>query len=543
MSPRQLYIRQLLLNDFRVRAEASGEGIITDLYNLTITGSFTKEYFERHDKEQPSFSKLLTLGLQCVVMSDQENNKPIISYLLEQGADPTRAYGTLINFKRATWPIFHEHSKYDDTHYESDDCFDDEFVDKANENSNDDADDESLNTDRDNDDCATAYGVEEADGYIPSLNGKTTALHIAALLGNVATINNLLREAREDFRKEMSETQSSPLIIAAWLGNMNIVEALLPYEQQFSFYGFLHTPLQAASARGHLHIVEFLLPIPNADRASGGYPTPLSAASRHGKIEVASLLIDHGANVNPQSIDVLDSPLSNAMINSQYETIRFLLQKGAMFNPSLMLKRYVSIDEEALLIVMEHAKERQEAEWCYNALCIQCRLDRHEDVRNLLSNRTEMSKLNQLDHNRYDSLGDNGPLVIAIKYHHSILVNLLLQTEIPSIFRGNVVLAAVESGNNDIISSTLADPRKSHLVCDKCENGLDAFIAAVRCEKYSTASTIWEYIKDAPYEKSDALEDVKELAQERLKSAKRVYQKARKKYTTCGRLNNALRPY
>ncbi|KAJ6125813.1 hypothetical protein N7471_010306 [Penicillium samsonianum] len=293
-------------------------------------------------------------------------NEVIVSHFLKRGADPTRATSTLINFKRATWPIFHPHSKYSDNHYESDDCSNDEF--------NNEAGDEYSNIDRDNDDCGTEYGDDDQiAGYIPSMNGKTTALHIAALIGNASTIKKLLRKARDDFGSQVFQTESSPLIIAAWLGNTGVVKALLPYESQFSFKGFLHTPLQAASARGHLDIVKFLLRERDVNIASGGYPTPLCAASRHGKITVAALLIKHGAEVNPQSARVLDTPLSNAMINSQFEAIRFLLRKGAMFNPALLLEKYCRINEEALVIVLQHAMEKQQAEWRYNALCIQCR--------------------------------------------------------------------------------------------------------------------------------------------------------------------------
>lgn len=525
--------QELLLNDFKLKAETSGNPIIKDLYSLTIQGKLKRigKY-----KDQPSFDKILALGLQCAVISDNgSDNGAIISYFLKKGADPTRATSTLVNFKRATWPVFHSCSRYSDrprddygdNHDESDDT-----------DSHYDCEEECLDAAQILDDCTTTYGDDQGtEGYIPNLNGKTTALHIAALIGNVDIIKKLLRKSGENISSQMFETESSPLLIAAWLGNMKVVKALLPYEKQFPVQGRLFTPLQAASARGHLDIVKFLLRERDVNEASGGYPTALCAASRHGQIEVAKLLIEHGAKVNPQSMWVVETPLSNAIIHAQFEAIQFLLQFEATFNPALLLQTYYSIDDEALEIVLKHALKRQEAEWRYNALCIQCYFGDYDDVCNLLS---EMSNLQQLDESDYKDLGDDGPLVIAIKYHHKRIVELLLITDTPCFFRGNVVLAAVESGDNDMIRLALEDPTKSHLLYGNVANGIAAFVAAIKRYNYSAAHKIWKYLHTLNGPIIDAPDDVKQLVLDRMRNAEKAYRKAETEFLECWKLQMTL---
>lgn len=524
-------IRELLLDDLKLTAKTSGNPIIKNLYSLTINGNLeeVKKIIEKY-KDHRSFDKILDLGLQCAVMNGNKGgNRAIISYFLEKDADPTRATSTLVNFKRATWPVFHSSSRYSDTyshkHDESDDI-DSHYAEEEDIEQND-------------DDCTTIYGDDQrAQGYVPNLNKKVTALHIAAIIGDADIVGELLCKAGKYFRSRISETESSPLLIAAWLGNLKVVEALLPYEEQFPVQGLLFTPLQAASAQGHRDIVDFLLlQKRDVNEASGVYPTALCAASRHGQIEVAKMLIEHGAEVNPQSVRVVETPLSNAILYVQFEAIRFLLQEGAIFNSALLLEDNGSIEEEALDIIMEHALNRQEAKWRYNALCIQCHFGNYDEVCNL---KKEMSKLHQLDESDYKNLGHDGPLVIAIKYGHKEIVKLLLETDTPLFFRGNIVLAALKSGDNDMIRLALADPTKSHLLFDNLEDGVAACNVAIKMYNYSAAGKIWKYMHELDGPSIDVPDDVKQLVQNRLKNAKKAYIEAKTNYWRCWGLNKAL---
>ncbi|KAJ6116205.1 hypothetical protein N7523_005528 [Penicillium sp. IBT 18751x] len=467
---------------------------------------------------------------------NMRSNGAMISYFLKKGADPTRTTSTLVNFKRATWSVFHSCSRYSDT-------YSDTYSDKRDESDDIDShyDSEEEDTDQNIEDCTTVYGDDQgAEGHVPNLNEKATALHIAAIIGDADIVGKLLHKAGKYFRSRISETESSPLLIAAWLGNMKVVKALLPYEDQFPVKGMLFTPLQAASARGHCDIVEFLLQERDVNEASGAYPTALCAASRHGQIEVAKMLIEHGAEVNPQSVRVVETPLSNAILYAQFAAIQFLLQEGAIFSPALLLEHHESIEEEALEIVMEHALNRQEAKWRYNALCIQCRFGDYDEVCNLLSGRKEMSKLRQLDESDYKNLGHDVPLVIAIKYHHKTIVELLLETDTPIFFRGNIVLAAVKSGDNEMIRLVLADPTKSHLLFDNLEDGVAAFNTAIEMSNYSAAGEIWKYMHELDGPSIDVPDEVMQLVQTQLKNAKKGYIEAKTEYQRCRRLNKTL---
>lgn len=549
-------IQDLLLNDFRLTSERSSESnarsekskkliireIIQELYCLTIEPDLndTKDYFESScfnrkdakDDDQPSPDQILALGLQCAVMS---RDKSMIEYLLEKGADPICADDTLINFKRATWPIFHIHSKYSDDHFESDSPIEDKS-------------EKDYDSDMENDDSASYYGdSEKIQGCLPRVNGGTTALDIAALIGDSSTVKMLLPPTKKTFEHQMPETANNPLITAAWVGNLTVLKALLRHEEHFP-PDALGTPLHAASARGHLDIVRWLtakkyIRERDINRACGHYGTPLCAASCHGRIEVAKFLITHGARVNLGRSVVEDTALSNAVLNSQLETIQLLLDNGALFNPALLLADYVEIDEEALNVVKDHANMNEEAKWRYNALCIQCFIGDYTEVQNLLENEKEMSKLEQLNDTDYGDLGSEGPLVIAIKYGHKRLVDLLIQTVSPWILRGNVALAAVKSGNNDIILSVLAHPKKCHLACAECENSIPALRYAIDSENYGIACQVYQSIYEES-EKSlgiiDALVDAKELAQRKLKEVGDTYKIAENQYTGCMELNRAL---
>lgn len=550
-------VQHLLLNDFRLRSERAAQynarskeskkwlirEVIQKLYRLTIEADIngTKDYLEsfRSDREddqgedQAFYRQIRTLGLQCAVMSQQ---KSMIKYLLEKGADPICADDTLINLQRATWSIFHRHSKYSDNHFDSDDPIEDKSE-----------TDYDINHDDDSDSC-----FEDGDdigGCLPQVNGATTALDIAALIGDLSTVKMLLPPPKKTFQHQMPDAGNNPLITAAWIGNITVLKELLRHEKHFP-PDYLETPLHAASARGHLDIVRCLIAkkhIRDRDinRNCDGYGTPLCAASRHGQIEVAEFLIKHGAQVNLGGTAVENTALSNAVLNAQDDTIRLLLEKGALFNPALLLVDYRNINEEALSLIEDYASKSEEAKWRYNALCIKCYLGDYTGVQNLLENEKAMSKLEQLDDADYGDLGSKGPVVIAIRYGYKRVLDLLLEAATPSILRGNIVLAALQSGNNDIIQSVLAYPEKCHLACHECENGVPALQYAIERGIYDTACKVHQSI----YEQSEKSEkslaiintqiDVKHLAQ-KLQDLEDTYTRAKNEYIGCMEFNQKL---
>lgn len=460
---------------------------------------------------------ILDLCLQYAVIIGPDEDA-VTEYLLKRGANPIRVSKAVIKFKRATWQLFHPYSKteYSDSHDPDDDS------------------DEEHN-DRNNDDSMDYYESHDAEeGCVPPLLEKTTALHITALIGKVATTQKLLGATMELLKKKkknqehamnyfktcISMTRNNPLITAAWMGKIDIVKLFLPYQAHLPGGGWLRTPLHAASARGHLDIVNVLIEresgIHEIENAAGWYGTPLCAACCHGQKDVAELLLKHGAEVNPQSTSALQTPLSNAIMNNQLEITRFLLDNGAVFNPDLLLARIHRVGKSTLDIVLQYATTNQEAKWRYNALCIKCYFGDYKYVSRFLSSGKEMLKLQQLNDTEYEYLGDTGPFVIAIKHRHRKLFDRLRKEKTPSIFRGNVVLTAVELGNDYIIKSVLKDHKKYHLDCDKCKNGASALYAAILCETYGIAIQIREYMHQVDDKNVKAVKDVKQLLLKRL---------------------------
>ncbi|CAG8650142.1 13911_t:CDS:2 [Dentiscutata heterogama] len=65
---------------------------------------------------------------------------------------------------------------------------------------------------------------------------------------------------------------------------------------------------------------------------AAGY-TPLHYATRSGNLEICRLLLEHGANVNAVTPELLSTPLHRAAIINNSEIVRLLLSYGA--NPKL----------------------------------------------------------------------------------------------------------------------------------------------------------------------------------------------------------------
>lgn len=341
---------------------------------------------------------------------------------------------------------------------------------------------------------------------------------------------------------------NNPLITAAWIGNITVLKKLLRHEESFC-PDRLGTPLHAASARGHLDIVRYLIAKKHIrERDINGlhsfYDTPVCAASCHGRFEVVKFLILHGAEVNLGRA-VQTTALSSAVLNVHKETIQLLLENGAFFYPALLLLDSINIDKKALSLIEDYANKSEEAKWRYNALCIKCYFGDYTGVKSLLENEKAMSKLEQLDDADYEDLGSEGPLVMAIRFGYKRVLDLLLEAATPPILQGNIVLAALQSGNNDIIQSVLAHPEKCHLACQECENGVPALQYAIERGNYETAYKVYQSI----YEQSEKSEkslaiintqiDVKHLAQ-KLQDLEDTYTRAKNEYIGCMEFNQKL---
>lgn len=302
-------VQKLLWNDFR--SENSEKATkLRDIFSNHDLSSIEEVFGQDCEWNGLELKEMLDLGLQCAVIINPDGDT-VTDYLLRRGANPIHVSNAVIKLKRATWPLFHP---YSDTKYADEHDPDDESEDEQD--------------DRHNGDELDIYESHDAwEGGVPQLLERTTALHIAALIGKAATTQKLLeatmkllkkstenqKDAMTDFKTCISVTGNSPLVTAAWMGKIDIVKLFLPYQAHIPGSGWLRTPLHAASARGHLDIVKLLIEGKSGSKkinnAAGWYGTPLCAASCHGQIEVAKFMIKNCASINPRAESELETPL------------------------------------------------------------------------------------------------------------------------------------------------------------------------------------------------------------------------------------------
>lgn len=89
------------------------------------------------------------------------------------------------------------------------------------------------------------------------------------------------------------------------------------------------TLLMLASREGHTRVVEYLIGQKAAvNRRNKFGDTALMAACIKGKLEVAKLLLEHGAELNPEGW----TPLHYAAFEGRTEVLKYLIDKGANKN-------------------------------------------------------------------------------------------------------------------------------------------------------------------------------------------------------------------
>lgn len=140
-----------------------------------------------------------------------------------------------------------------------------------------------------------------------------TALTMAASKGYTEIVSSLLKCGRCDVDQRSGPFGKTALHWAAWIGNKDIVAALLEagasvhegstYERFGTDYGY--TPMHYAVQTGHLDIVQLLLqhhvPTPINSVTNSGF-TALMMSARDGRIEIFQALLNAGAKINWEDI-------------------------------------------------------------------------------------------------------------------------------------------------------------------------------------------------------------------------------------------------
>ena len=131
---------------------------------------------------------------------------------------------------------------------------------------------------------------------------------------------------------------ATPLIIAAYNGNLKAIKILLRYNADIEARGTIKskkeviegcTPLWAAAAAGHLDAVKLLIE-QNAEVDGGTVTnsTPLRVAAFHGHHDIVRYLAESGADVNART--VFDrTPLMIACHNGHVPVVSYLVAHGA----------------------------------------------------------------------------------------------------------------------------------------------------------------------------------------------------------------------
>ena len=184
-----------------------------------------------------------------------------------------------------------------------------------------------------------------------ALNQK---FHVAALTGNLSTLQELVTKARLPIDCRDKEN-STALLLSCARGHYSCAEYLLsngadPNARRITGA----SPLYFATSAHHTRIVELLLKKYKAivDLSTFDGSTPLHVACEQGFTDVVQLLIDHQANVNAKMNDGTTA-LMLACQNGRESVVEILVSTGRC---DIKLQRLDGVT--ALFLVVQHGHEK-----------------------------------------------------------------------------------------------------------------------------------------------------------------------------------------
>jgi hypothetical protein len=157
-------------------------------------------------------------------------------------------------------------------------------------------------------------------------------LHVAATPGNLAEVQNLVREGA-DVNKVLKESGITALFIAAQKGHLAVVQYLVQQgadKEKARSDGC--TPLYTAAMFGHLAVVQYLVQQgADKNKANNNCATPLFVAAQCGQLAVVQYLIQQGADKDKANNDGA-TPLYMEAAKGHLAVVQYLVQQGADIN-------------------------------------------------------------------------------------------------------------------------------------------------------------------------------------------------------------------
>ena len=160
-------------------------------------------------------------------------------------------------------------------------------------------------------------------------NTLSEELHMAVRSGHVSEVSKLLASGADaNARDGMGST---PLIDAAWSGNVEIARVLLEHgaDVNATHREAGSTALEYAVLTGQTAVVKLLLGAgADTSRRYRYDQTVLHIAAARGFPPILELLADSHASLNPVDANG-NTPLDEAVLHNQAEAVRFLIAQGA----------------------------------------------------------------------------------------------------------------------------------------------------------------------------------------------------------------------
>ena len=175
---------------------------------------------------------------------------------------------------------------------------------------------------------------------------SVATVYEAARDGAVAVLSNALQRMSISERNTALETKTkdgdqitTPLIIAAFNGNLDSVKILLEYKADIEARGTVKldgvdyegsTPLWAAVVTGHIDVVKQLIERrADVDGRNLKNSTPLNAAAYHGRLDIVNCLVENGADINAHNNFLHHTPLMIACYKGHMNVVTYLIERGA----------------------------------------------------------------------------------------------------------------------------------------------------------------------------------------------------------------------